>query len=149
MKKPTGDERQKFQWVEHPSDVGFRAYGRTLAEAFENAAVALFEVMIDTEKIEPKEEASVELSAENDGALLYDWLDRLIALHDSKNLVFSKFNVEISEKPEGLELKAKGWGEKFDPSRHSSRTAVKAMTYHMMEIKREPVGCWVQAVVDI
>ncbi|MEM2192728.1 MAG: archease, partial [Candidatus Hadarchaeales archaeon] len=97
--------------MEHPSDIGFRAYGSNLAEAFENAAVALFEIMTDTRGVEPKEEVEVELKAEDRGALLYDWLDHLIYLQDSRGLLFSKFKVEIAEKAGELELRAKAWGE--------------------------------------
>lgn len=142
-------DMKRFEWIEHPSDIGFRAYGRDLAEAFENAALALFEIMVDTKKVEPLEELEVKLEAEDEGALLYDWLDRLIYLHDSKNMVMSKFKVMISRTKSGLKLKAQVWGEHFDPKKHPERTAVKAMTYHMMEIKQEPTKCSVQAVVDI
>jgi len=140
---------KRFEWVEHPSDVGFRAYGRNLAEAFENAALALFEVMVDTGKVEPREEVAIELEAEDEGALLYDWLDKLIYFHDTRGLVMSRFKVDISKLPGGLKLKAQAWGERFNPAKHPERTAVKAMTYHMMEIKRALGKCSVQAVVDI
>ena len=140
---------KRFEWVEHPSDIGFRAYGNDLAETFENAALALFEVMVDTGKVEPREEVEVELEAEDEGALLYDWLDRLLYFHDTRNLVMSKFNVEVSKTKSGLKLKARVKGEPFDPAKHTERTAVKAMTYHMMEIKHEKDRCSVQAVVDI
>ncbi len=140
---------KRFEWVEHPSDIGFRAYGRDLAEAFENAAVALFEVMVDTSKVDAREEAEVELEAEDEKALLYDWLDRLIYLRDSDNMVFSKFSVKIAEAQGGLNLQARIWGETFDSGKHSDRTSVKAMTYHMMEITRSPGETYVQAVVDI
>jgi len=140
---------KRFEWVEHPSDIGFRAYGKDLAEAFENAALALFEVMVDTSKVEPREKVDVELEAEDEGALLYDWLARLIYLHDSKNIVMSKFKVKISRTKGGFKLDAQAWGERFEPKKHPERTAVKAMTYHMMEIKHEKNRCSVQAVVDI
>ncbi len=140
---------KRFEWVEHPSDIGFRAYGLNLAEAFENAALALFEIMVDTSKVEPREEVKVELDAEDEGALLYDWLDRLIYLHDSKNMVMSKFRVTISRIEGGFRLDAQAWGERFDPKKHPEKTAVKAMTYHMMEIRRQKNRCSVQAVVDI
>jgi SHS2 domain-containing protein len=140
---------KRFEWVEHPSDIGFRAYGKNLAEAFENAALALFEVMVNTSKVEPLKLTEVELEAEDEQALLYDWLDWLLYFHDSQNLVMSKFRVAISQTTGGFKLNAKAWGEHFDPVKHSSRTAVKAMTYHMMEIKREQKRCSVQAVVDI
>ena len=140
---------KRFEWVEHPSDIGFRAYGRDLAEAFENAALALFEVMVDTSKVEPREEVKVELEVEDEEALLYDWLDRLIYFHDSKNMVMSKFRVTISRIKSGFKLNAQAWGERFDPKKHPEKTAVKAMTYHMMEIRHEKNRCSVQAVVDI
>jgi len=141
---------KKFEWVEHPSDIGFRAYGKDLAEAFENAALAFFEVMVDTSKVEPREEVKVELGAEDEKALLYDWLERFLYLHDAKGLVMSKFEIEELERSGGgFKIKAKAWGERFDPKKHEARTAVKAVTYHMMEIKREKGKCSVQAVVDI
>jgi SHS2 domain-containing protein len=140
---------KRFEWVEHPSDAGFRAYGRNLAEAFENAGLALFEIMVDTKKVNPRQEIKVELKAEDEGALLYDWLDRLIYFHDSENIVMSKFKVKISRTKDGFKLSAQAWGEPFDPAKHPERTDVKAMTYHMMEIKHEKNRCSVQAVVDI
>ncbi len=143
------DGMKKFEWVEHPSDIGFRAYGKDLAEAFENAALALFEVMVDTGKVESREDVKVELEAEDEGALIYDWLDRLLYFHDSRNLVMSKFKVIISKTKGGLKLEANVRGEPFDPAKHPERTAVKAMTYHMMDIKQEKGRCSVQAVVDI
>jgi len=140
---------KRFDWVEHPSDVGFRAYGRTISEAFENAALALFEIMVDTSAVRPEIERRIAVKSEDLGALLYDWLDRLIVIHDSEGLVFSEFEVEISEVPGGYLLTATARGEKFDPSKHPERTAVKAMTYHMMEIGKTDGEWFVQAVVDI
>ncbi|MEM2878262.1 MAG: archease [Candidatus Hadarchaeales archaeon] len=140
---------KRFEWIEHPSDIGFRAYGQDLAEAFENAGLALFEIMTDTSKVEPKEERRIELEAEDEGALLYDWIDRLLYLHDSEHLLMSKFEVNIAKGKKRLSLAGRAWGELFDPKKHESRTAVKAMTYHMMEIKHEKGMHSVQAVVDI
>jgi SHS2 domain-containing protein len=140
---------KRFEWVEHPSDIGFRAFGRDLAGAFENAALALFEVMIDTTTVEPREETKIELEAEDEKALLYDWLDKLIYFRDSDNKVFLKFGVKITKTKNGLKLVATARGETFDPAKHNERTAVKAMTYHMMEISDEPGNFYVQAVVDI
>jgi len=140
---------RRFEWVEHPSDIGFRAYGRDLAEAFENAGLALFEIMVDTSRVEPREEVEVELEAEDERALLYDWLDRLLYLRDAENLLLSDFRVEIREEGGRWRLRGRVRGERFDPSRHPERTAVKAATYHLMEVVREKGRAVVQAVVDI
>lgn len=135
--------------MEHPSDIGFRAYGKDLGEAFENAALALFEIMTDTGKVEPREEVEVELEAEDEQALLYDWLDRLLYFRDAEGLLLSRFEVEVREEGERWRLRGRAWGERFDPSKHEERTAVKAMTYHLMEIRKEGDRVVVQAVVDI
>ncbi len=141
---------KRFEWIEHPSDIGFRAYGKTLAEAFENAALALFEVMVDTSKVEPRKKLKVELEAEDEQALLYDWLERFLHMHETQGLVMSRFEVEkLSRVEDGFRIKARAWGELLDTKRHETRTAVKAITYHMMEIKRGKNRCSVQVVVDI
>ncbi len=141
---------KKFEWVEHPADTGFKAYGDDLEEAFENAALALSEIIADTEKIEAKKEMEISLSSEDLEALLYDWIDHFIYLYDAKSFIYSKFRVKnISETDKGYKLEAKAWGEKYDSEKHGDGTEVKAMTYHMMEIRDEPNQSYVRAVVDI
>ncbi len=39
-----------FEFLEHMADAYVAAYGKNLAEAFENAALAMFNVMTETEK---------------------------------------------------------------------------------------------------
>ncbi|MEM4115299.1 MAG: archease, partial [Saccharolobus sp.] len=39
-----------FEFFDHTADIGIRAYGRSLEEAFANAALAVFEIMTDTSK---------------------------------------------------------------------------------------------------
>ncbi|KXA92692.1 hypothetical protein AKJ64_02485 [candidate division MSBL1 archaeon SCGC-AAA259E17] len=141
---------KKFEWVDHPSDIGFRAYGKSLEEAFENAALALTEIMADADKVKPEGEISIELQAEDREALLFDWLDFFLYLQDAEDLISSKFEVEsITEENEGFKLKARAWGEKYDPDRHGAGTEVKAVTYHMMEIECGPDRFSVQVIVDI
>ncbi|KXB00218.1 hypothetical protein AKJ47_00285 [candidate division MSBL1 archaeon SCGC-AAA261G05] len=141
---------KKFEWIEHPSDMGFRAYGENLAEAFENAALALSGILVDVGKVGQKGELEVELEAEDEKALLYDWLEYFLYLFSAESLIASRFEVsEIVEEEDHYKLKAKAWGEKLDPERHELRTEVKAITYHMMEVKREEDRCSVQVIVDI
>lgn len=141
---------KKFEWIDHPADTGFRAYGVDMEEAFENAALALTEIMVDVERVEVREEIEVELEAEDLEALLYDWLDHLLYLFDAKDMVGSEFEVEIIPEAEGgYRIEARVRGEKYDPDKHGSGSEVKAMTYHMMEIDQGEDECSVQVVVDI
>ena len=129
----------KFEFFDVTADVGYRAYGKTLENAFENAAIAMFEVITDTSNVIPKIEKKIQLEAEDKYAILYDWLSELLFLHDSEYMVFSKFKVKICVKSKKVRrntfLKLQSHGEEFDPKRHERRSEVKAVTYHMMDIK--------------
>ncbi|RLI20378.1 archease, partial [Candidatus Bathyarchaeota archaeon] len=62
-------------------------------EALENAAMALFEVMTDTEKVSPSVVREIEAEGHDEKSLLYDWLEKLIIEFETEGLLFSKFEV--------------------------------------------------------
>ena len=135
---------KNFDFLDHGADIGIVAYGEDLKEVFTNAAHALFSLIADGEV---REELchEVEAQAEDNESLLVVWLNELIYLFDTRNMLFSRF--EISELS-GTRLKATGYGEEVDPSRHELKTGVKAATYHMLELKRED-GYRVQVIFDV
>jgi SHS2 domain-containing protein len=141
---------KKFEFLEHTADVYVTAYGCSMEEAFENAALATFEVMTDTDKVEAEVKEDVELEAHDAEALLYDWIEELLFLFDTKVHLYSKFKVErIEETEEGFTLKAAVWGEAFDAKKHPQKIGVKAITYHRMEIFREKDQYIVRFVLDV
>ena len=142
------NQSKKFEFFEVTADVGYKAYGKTLEEAFENAALAMFEVITDTSKIEPEIERKIEVESEDECALLYDWLSEFLVLLDVDYLVFSKFEVKIEKKEEGFSLNGTAWGEEFNPEIHESRAEVKAVTYHLMDVKQDN-RVMVQVILDI
>ncbi|AEM37990.1 protein of unknown function DUF101 [Pyrolobus fumarii 1A] len=139
-----------FEFEEHTADVIIRAYGRTLEETIANAARAVFEVITDTSKVEPKECRRVEERGIDLYQAILRWLEDFLVMFDSEGLVFSKFKVERVEK-EGEEyiIVGEGCGEPFDPEKHEPRTIVKAITYHEMKLEKND-GLWVlRFAVDI
>ncbi|MEM3829309.1 MAG: archease [Conexivisphaerales archaeon] len=142
--------KRNFEFLEHTADAYIAAYGRDLAEAFENAAAAMFEVMTDIEKVNPKNEDYVEVEAADEHALLYNWLEELLVKSEINEMLYSKFKIfEVTKTADGFRLKAKIWGEKFNPEKHPQKVGVKAVTYHQMEIIREPDKTTVKFILDI
>lgn len=123
----------RYRLLEHTADAMVEAYGKDLGERFGNAAYAMFDLMTDLKKVEPKGELKITLSGVSRDQLLVDFLEQLLFLHETEDLVFSKFEV----KTDGRNLEALVWGEKFDEKKHSKRTVVKAITYHRMEFDDE------------
>lgn len=135
---------KRFQLIEHTADVGLVAYGRTLAEAFANAAYGLFSVIAELRMVKEIESRQLELSEEDPEALLFEWLNRLIYIFDVEMLLFKRFDVRDFD---GRGLKATCYGEKYDPSRHQLKTGVKAATYHMLKVDKEKNQ--VQVILDV
>ncbi len=144
------DKTGKFEFLEHTADVYIAAHGKTMEEAFENAALAMFEVMTDTQKVSPEVEDSVEVEAEDEYALLYSWLEALLVKFETKNMFYSKFKIPgIEETSEGFRINAFMWGEKFNAEKHTQKVAVKAVTYHRMEIIKEIDKVTLEFILDI
>jgi len=135
---------RRFRLIEHTADIGLIAYGRTLAEAFANAAYGLFSIITDPETIRETESRDLEISEDDTEALLFEWLNSLIYLFDVDTILFRRF--EITEL-DNHRLKAVCYGEKYDPSRHKLKTGVKSATYHLLGVDREKNR--VQVIFDV
>ena len=140
---------KRFEYLEDEAtaDIAVKSYGTTLGEAFVNMALAMFNVMTPLEKIEPKVERTFEVSSRDLGELLYNFLEEFLFVIDVENLVFSRISVELDE--DKFELRARCWGEPFDLERHEAGVEIKAITYHLMEVKREGYLWSLRVVFDI
>lgn len=142
-------EPKKYEYLDHTADAKFLAYGKTLEEAFGNAALAMFNVMIDTDTVSNTISQDIGLTAEDLDGLLFDWLSEFLFLMDAENLIFGDFRVH-SIKQEGgqFHLNATVYGEAIDLSRHVFDTEVKAATYNNMQVQQLADGWVLQATVD-
>jgi SHS2 domain-containing protein len=136
-----------YEYFEHTADVKFRAYGKTPDEMLSNAALALFNSMINTATVHTKETWKVELSGPDLERLAYDWLSELIFLFETEFAVFSTFDVKLHQNSD-WRLEAAIGGEKIDPSRHAFDNEVKAVTLHEFEVKKNDLWC-MQVVLDV
>lgn len=143
-------EQKKFQFLEHTADIHIAAYGQTLEEAFENAALATFEAMTETDKIALKCEETLEVRGYDEKALLYNWLEALLVKFETTDNLYSKFTVDkIQKTDKGYKLRATIQGEEFNPQKHPQKVGIKAVTYHQMEITKKPSKTVVEFILDI
>jgi SHS2 domain-containing protein len=135
---------KQYELIDHTADVGIKAYGNTFSEAFENAARAMFDIITDKSKVKSIGSYHIELDAPELEQLLVDWLSELLFLNTAKNLVFGSFKVSLDE----THLSAEVSGEEYDTSKHKMGVEIKAVTYHMLEVKKTD-KCYVQVLFDI
>jgi len=135
----------KYKFLDQiKSDVMFEAYGKTKKELFENAAEALFGVICKIKQVKPKETEEFQIKANNLEDLMLNWLQALIAIVDTEEKFFSKFEIEeITE----TKLKAKLKGEPIKPE--LGETVVKAVTMYNFKLEKTKQGYKTTVSLDI
>jgi SHS2 domain-containing protein len=141
---PNG-QGERYETFEHESDIGVRGYGSSIEAAFENAAKALYSVIVNVQSVRQKEKRTVSVSATDQELLLVEWLNALLSLSDIERIVFSRFEVRISD----TTLYGTVWGEQLDRNLHEPGVEVKGATYHMLNVRREGDQYVAQCVVDV
>lgn len=135
-----------WEHFEHDADIGVRGYGATLAEAFEQAALALTAVITDLEGVAPREVVEIECDAEDAELLLAQWLNALVYEMAVRRMLFGGFEVTV----DGTHLRARAAGEAVDVGRHRPTVEVKGATYTALRVARTDDGGWLaQTVVDV
>lgn len=119
----------RYKLLEHTADAMVEVQGKDLGEMFGNAAYAMFDQITDLSKVESRGELRVVMSGDTREQLLVDFLQELLFVHDTEDLVFGEFEI----KTDGKTLEAVIRGEKFDEKTHTKRSVVKGVTYHRLE----------------
>lgn len=124
-----------YRFLDHMTDAVIEAYGGTLEEAFENAARALNDTMVDLRTVTPDREIEIEASGSDLYSLLFDWLDKVMLLLVADHIVMSEFKIEkIRQDAGGFSLRATAKGERLDLGKHKYKVEIKAVTYHEMQV---------------
>jgi SHS2 domain-containing protein len=111
-------------------DMGVRGWGATRSEAFAQATLGVFALLVGPEEVQAREQREVRAQAEGPQALLVAWLDECLYVHEIEGFIAR--SVELSVCTDTL---AHGLlhGEPVDPTRHQLRAGVKGATNVVVE----------------
>jgi SHS2 domain-containing protein len=136
--------KRGHETLEHTADVGLRVWAPTLRELFSEAAVGLVDVMGTAEGPELRRE--VRLEAPDLDALFVDWLSEILFLFEARGLVPRSADVRIEQGPWRLEAILSGVGTSLF---RQHGPAVKAITYHGLEMKETSDGYEARVYLDV
>ena len=80
---------KSYEFLEHTADIKVRAYGKTLEQAFINAAYALTNI-VTKDKIKKIIEKTIKVESEDEKSLLYDFLEQFLILIDSEGFLLAE-----------------------------------------------------------
>lgn len=124
-----------YREVEHTADRALSVWGRTLPALFIGAAQGMYSLMgdLDREGLVATEWRTVSLEGLDRESLLVDWLNELLYLAESEDLLLLKF--EIDSLTETI-LEGRVGGVPAD----ETVADIKAATYHQLEVKEQEGG---------
>ena len=139
-----------YSYMEHISDVGIRAEGKTLEEAFESGAEAALNVMFDLETIEHTIKITFGADAPDLAALFVEVLNETLSIQDRHSLAVKSLKVdEIKKTAAGHIFIGTLYGEPFDREKHEVKTDVKAATYSGLKYYEKDGLHVFECVVDV
>jgi SHS2 domain-containing protein len=138
---------KRYEVFEHTADVGIRAFGEDLNQAFENAASGMFDIITDLDKVEPVGEYDISIKEVDLAQLVVDWLSELLYIHSVRQLMLSKFKAHIQEKEGFWHLLGSAQGEEIKEI-HPYHTEIKAVTHHILKVEKND-GYHIQVLFDI
>ncbi|HUB32605.1 MAG TPA: archease [Bryobacteraceae bacterium] len=135
-----------FEILEHPADIGFRAFGFSLPALFANAALALLSIAGDPAAAEPRHEYRLAVESGDRESLLVDWLSEVLYWWDGKRVAFHEFRIgRFTDQS----LEAVALGEPREAVRHQAKVIVKAVTYHQLKIERVGANWIAEVYLDV
>lgn len=132
-----------FEVLEHTADIGIRAWGRSDAEAFEQAAAGLVE-LLGARAMGPGEARALSASGRDPGGVLVDFLNEMLVLHETEGVGVAAVRIDrLSDT--GLEATVEVVPLRAPPE----GIEVKAATYHQLRVDRDPERTLVEVYLDV
>jgi SHS2 domain-containing protein len=128
------------------ADCGIQVFGENLKALYENAGLALFDLVADISLVKPSIEYPVQVSGSDWPDLMVNWLRELLFFWSGKEMLVNEIAVtEIFE----YELSARIRVEPFNAARHHLNQEIKAVTYHRIQVTSTPTGWEAIVVFDV
>ncbi len=136
-----------YEIIDHTADVGIRVEGKDLKEIFTKTASAMFDIIAEEKtdtKYQRPDKILVKQKAENLEELFINWLNELLSLSATKELIFSDFKIDQLNQ-NFLSAEVTG----FDVKNYKVNVEIKAATYHELKIERKDFGYQAQVIFDV
>jgi SHS2 domain-containing protein len=136
-----------YEIIDRSTDLLLRITAPDLPQLFAEAARGLTSILVDSlDDILPEREIAFNVagSPEELDYLLFDWLNELLYLFDTEEILLSKFDVTLTD--EGLTATA--LGERLDPGRHRLNFEINNISYDHLSLDQTAAGYVVEVIVN-
>jgi SHS2 domain-containing protein len=135
-----------YQAFDHTADLGLAITGAGEEELFANAAIAVFDIITDLDRVEAREIRRIAVEGDGREDILINFLREILYLYNGEHWLLKELRiVRMSEKS----LEAEALGEPLDERKHEICKEIKAVTYHQAQVRQTPAGWTARVIFDV
>ncbi len=134
----------EYGYFEHDADIGITGTGKTVEEAFEAAAKALFSIQCDLSEVRPLHTINIDFSEDDFEYALVTWLNRLVFEAQSRKMAFSEFSLKRNGENWHGEAIGQHWSDSM-----TRGGEVKGATLTGLSVKQEGKEWAARCIVDV
>jgi SHS2 domain-containing protein len=135
-----------YRRMDPTADCGIQVFGENIKALFENAGLALFDLIADISIVKPGVEYPIQVSGSDWPDLMVNWLRELLFFWSGKELLVKE--IEVTEILE-YQLSARIRVEPFNAAQHRLNHEIKAVTYHRIQVTNTTAGWEAIVVFDV
>ena len=130
------------------ADAGIKVRASSLEDLICNSVKGLVNEMVHLERVEQKEEITLEGESVGFPYLLADTLNEVLYLFDVKKFLPRDCKV-LELKEDGSFVKLLLKGERYNPDKHGKKLLIKAATYHRLKMEGKNNHYEAEIIFDI
>ena len=131
---------ERYEILEHTGDVKIRVFGETPDGLFQNALLAMNEILKPKIKGQSSKVRNIEIKSTDLNALLVDFLSEINYLRQVNREVYDKVKFT---KFSAVKVEAELNGRKVEEFGED----IKAVTFHELDVRQGPEGIWETVIV--
>ena len=133
-----------YRLIDHTADFGIHVFGSDLKTLFENAADAMFDLIVDRRKARGAQAREINLAGDDWPDLMVNWLRELLYLWNGKGLIVKSTDIaSISEYNISASVKV----DPYQPALHDIKEEIKAVTYHQIRVQPAGERSWESTII--
>jgi len=136
---------KNYELIEHTADVGIRVRAKDLKELFIKTALSMFDIIAEPKAgVGVSKEIEIKLKTDDLKELFVTWLNELLSLSATRELIFSGFQIKKITK-NNLDAIAAGQ----DINNYRMNAEIKAATYHQLKVEETKSGWLAEVIFDV
>ncbi|PKN59956.1 MAG: hypothetical protein CVU53_05595 [Deltaproteobacteria bacterium HGW-Deltaproteobacteria-11] len=140
---------KRYRVFDHTADLGIEVFGKTQADLFSRAALALFDLLVegvDAQTTASTEARKLVIDGADSADLFVNFLREILYLFNGEGFLLTECRIaQIAER----RLRADIRGRRYDARKDRVKTEIKAVTYHQAAVVQTARGWQGRVVFDV